>query len=317
MGDELEAIADGIWALRQPIPRGTMPYTFCYLLADAAEDLHLIDPGWDDDANWARLGGALSSIGRRPEDIATVLATHLHADHLGLAARIRSVSGATVQVSATERSALGELGGPRERERWAARIAGWGVPEAVRDDLLAVAPAPRAELTVDAGLADGDLLDLPGREVRVIATPGHTAGSICLRVPAERLLFTGDHVLPDTASGLGLGALSESNPVVDFLRSLERVAVYDDHEVLPGHEHRMRGLARRCAELADRQAARSGEVVAALRELGPGATVWGIASRLTWSAGWVNLHGSHLRSALAQTQWHAEAVASAGAAPAS
>src|SRR4029453_15359096 len=45
------------------------------------------------------------------------------------------------------------------------------------------------------GLADGDVVAVDGLEVRVVATPGHTADSLSFLVPAERAVLTGDTVL--------------------------------------------------------------------------------------------------------------------------
>lgn len=50
--------------------------------------------------------------------------------------------------------------------------------------------------SVDAGtLAGGDVVDLDGLSVHVVATPGHTSDSVCLHVPADASLLTGDTVL--------------------------------------------------------------------------------------------------------------------------
>jgi glyoxylase-like metal-dependent hydrolase (beta-lactamase superfamily II) len=45
------------------------------------------------------------------------------------------------------------------------------------------------------GLADGDVLEVDGLEVRVVGTPGHTADSLSFLLPAEGAVLTGDTVL--------------------------------------------------------------------------------------------------------------------------
>jgi glyoxylase-like metal-dependent hydrolase (beta-lactamase superfamily II) len=45
------------------------------------------------------------------------------------------------------------------------------------------------------GLGDGDVVAVDGLEVRVVATPGHTADSLSFLLPAERAVLTGDTVL--------------------------------------------------------------------------------------------------------------------------
>ena len=133
-----------------------------------------------------------------------------------------------------------------------------------------------------------DHLQHPGLAIEVLHTPGHTTGSICLRLPEERLLLTGDHVLPAIHPGLGLGGSSDRNPVAEYLDSLGRVVGHDDHEVLPGHNYRFTGLAERAAATAAHHRRRTDEVAAAL-ERTPDASVFEVASVLTWTAGWQRL----------------------------
>src|SRR5205085_8884772 len=58
--------------------------------------------------------------------------------------------------------------------------------------VLAADPAFRLG---DEGLAPGAVVTHAGCEIAVLATPGHTADSVCLHVPADRALLTGDTVL--------------------------------------------------------------------------------------------------------------------------
>ena len=57
-------------------------------------------------------------------------------------------------------------------------------------------------------VTEGDLIDLGGRTLEVIYTPGHSPGSMCLLDEAHRILFTGDHFFP--------GPLYAHAPDVDF-----------------------------------------------------------------------------------------------------
>ena len=188
----------------------------------------------------------------------------------------------------------------------------WDVPAELRAELAGTGgswregPEPTgADLTV----TDGDRLAIEGRDLRVLLTPGHTMGHMCLVDAAERVIFTGDHVLPTVYSGIGLGGDSETNPIADFLSSLDALAPYGDFEVCPGHEYRFTGLADRRREIAAHHLRRSREVARALA-LDPDSSVWTVASTLTWSAGWSNLRGYYLLSALSQTALHVAFVRS-------
>ena len=85
------------------------------------------------------------------------------------------------------------------------------------------------------GLGDGDVVEVDGLEVRVVATPGHTSDSLSFVLPAERAVLTGDTVL-------GRGTTVVAHPdgrLGAYLDSLHRLhALADAQEVTavwPGH----------------------------------------------------------------------------------
>lgn len=87
----------------------------------------------------------------------------------------------------------------------------------------------------DEGLAAGDVVTTGGLELRVVATPGHTADSLSFHVPADAAVLTGDTVL-------GRGTTVVAHPdgrLGDYLESLRRLRslTHDDgvSTVLPGH----------------------------------------------------------------------------------
>ncbi|QJU55424.1 MBL fold metallo-hydrolase [Herbiconiux sp. KACC 21604] len=323
LGESLPPAAEvrpGVWVLPQPTPGDGIPhYTLSYAIVDEAGGVHLVDPGWDTEENADRLAAFLADRGARLDDVVSVTATHLHPDHLGLAERLRRETGARVQLHAAEQEAAQRLAEQAETavETAAERLALWGVPEADRDELMQVArvaatAGPRttavstgvgpAGFTADLVLHDGELLEVPGRRLEVLHTPGHTPGHLALVDHGDELLFTGDLVLPTIYPGLGLGGPAD-DPLGDYLRSLERVSAYAGHEVLPGHGYRFTGIAARCATIREHHLKRSREI-AALLDAHPGLTVWQLAERVTWTAGWAHLHGFYRVSALSQTAMH-------------
>ena len=299
----LEAIRDGLYSYGLPLP-GVLPhFTLSYLVLDTAGGVHIIDPGWDSDDNWHSLGTALSDIGRRADDITSVTVTHLHPDHLGMAERVRAASGAPVALHRLEQDGIRELTTPIPDAVPLAQFADWGVPADRHPELLDAVHRRGAwtSFTADRLLEDGDVLDIPGRELRVLHAPGHTTGHIAIVDVPDALLFTGDLLLPNQFPGIGLGGTPSGNPIEHYLGSLELAARYDDHEALPGHGYRFTGIAERCTETAAHHERRTAEVTA-LR--GDAGSVWSVASGLTWTAGWQNLQGLQLLSALAQTALH-------------
>jgi glyoxylase-like metal-dependent hydrolase (beta-lactamase superfamily II) len=85
------------------------------------------------------------------------------------------------------------------------------------------------------GLRDGDVVDVGGLRLDVLATPGHTRDSLCFVLPEQRVLLTGDTVL-------GRGTTVVAHPdgrLAEYLGSLRRLealaAEHDLQQVLPGH----------------------------------------------------------------------------------
>ena len=301
-----EQVRDDVWAVAQQMPGGHLPYSLLYLLRDSDFAFHVVDPGWDSDENWDALTAVLMNLGASPADVRSITSTHLHPDHIGLADRLRRVSGAPLQLHETEAAAIGSpFVGPQAADAVERLVETWGVPTERRREIVMVIDqasrfvAPRADRT----LVDGERLDIPGFDLLALLTPGHTSGHICLREDVRTLLFTGDHLLPMMHAGLGLGAPTTTNALADYLSSLQRVSVYPDHEVLPGHGYRFRGATSRAAASAEHHLRRSHEVIAVLADE-PDSSNWEIAARLTWTAGWQNLTDFFLYSALAQTAMH-------------
>lgn len=92
------------------------------------------------------------------------------------------------------------------------------LPDFVLDGSWRIAPSSATDL-----LADGDIVDLGNRSLRVIHTPGHSPDCISLDLVDERILFGGDTV----NTGPVYAQLPESDPA-QFGRSLERLAA-DSH----------------------------------------------------------------------------------------
>jgi glyoxylase-like metal-dependent hydrolase (beta-lactamase superfamily II) len=84
------------------------------------------------------------------------------------------------------------------------------------------------------GFADGDVVMAAGSELRVVATPGHSADSVSLLLPADSALFTGDTVL-----GRGTTVIAQDGNLADYLRTLghlrELAETVDLRLLLPGH----------------------------------------------------------------------------------
>lgn len=287
MSDEFR---DGTWSLdaggrrvfgiKVSMP-GPIRYTCVYALPTAV-GFYLVDSGSDDDQAWTDLCSGLDSVGLGIKDCRGVLLTHGHSDHHGLSARVREASGAWLAMHPKD----AELVTTRHyRGRaWAyvvnSRLQEAGAPSDVAE-IWWDARATRGELAQpDQLLEPGTSIGVPGWDLQVIQTPGHTPGHVCLFSSKARLLFSGDHVLPSIAGRIGFPeAVAGADPVDQMVSSLRCVAALPVDRVLPGHESPFTGLSARCDTLVQRHSRMVSRVVSAVRSLGT-ATAWQVAIAL-------------------------------------
>ena len=253
--------------------------------------LTLIDTGPRSDEALSALEAALQREGLRIEDIELVIPTHHHLDHSGLVATIVARSGARVAAldraadygahyyerSASDRSFSREL------------MRHHGVPESVMDanegfwDYIRETSEP---YTTDVRLSDGDLVRAGGRDLRVLARPGHSTTDTLLVDERSTTAFVGDHLLAGISSNTEVVPAAEpdgSRPRarIEYLGNLRRTASMSLDRLLTGHgdpvtDHR-RLVSRRLAE----HRRRCRRILDVLEE-GP-ATAYEIAGHL-WSA---------------------------------
>jgi metal-dependent hydrolase (beta-lactamase superfamily II) len=86
----VERAGPDLWSVPVPIPDSPLRYTLTYLVA-AGGGLVVVDPGWDTEAGWQALAAGLKAAGASPADVTGIVVTHIHPDHHGLSAYLRSL----------------------------------------------------------------------------------------------------------------------------------------------------------------------------------------------------------------------------------
>jgi glyoxylase-like metal-dependent hydrolase (beta-lactamase superfamily II) len=308
-------VAAGVHRIVCPLPRDGLQAVNVYALADG-HGVALVDTGWNHPAIVEALTDGLGSLGFGLRDLTRIVCTHSHYDHYGLAAQLRALSGAPVLLGELEVENLGvaidrEVFARAEhqrrawlREHGAYRLAEW------RGDFDAVAARGPWERP-DELLADGDAIELDGRSLRALLTPGHTRGH--LMFVGDGLVFGGDHLLPHITPSLGFEAFGDGRALARFLASLDAVRNLEGL-VLPGHGPVFADIPARVEELEAHHAARLAACVDALRSLGPSSSA-DVAGRLTWTRrehAFESLNGFNRMLAVTETITHLELLADRG-----
>ena len=177
----------------------------CTILGDEATgEAMVVDPG-------DNIPHILSFLEKRGLKLRQIVVTHGHIDHVGGAARLKKATGAPILLNQNDLPLLKMMD----------MQAGWlgvATPEVVPPDLSA---------------EDGMMIGIAGHPARVLHTPGHTQGSICLHFAPENLLLAGDTLF---AGSIGRTDLPGGDGR-QILRSLHDrlLTLPDQTRVIPGH----------------------------------------------------------------------------------
>lgn len=143
------------------------------------------------------LARALSNIGLGFQDIDRIVLSHGHVDHYGAASAIVRRGKAKVLAHADDIPAI-ERGADAPMPAYMHFMKLTGTPKAMRVGMVPMFMYLKRltkSCTVDGSLAEDDDISLGDYTGRVIETPGHTRGSICIWLEDSGILFSGDHIL--------------------------------------------------------------------------------------------------------------------------
>ena len=175
-----------------------------YLLrADGARQALLVDPG--DEA--PRLLSGLDEMG---VELAAILVTHTHFDHIGAVAPVARETGAPVYCPESEAFLLADAGS------WTP----FGFP-------------PAESYEADVTVSGGERLELAGLQIDVISTPGHSPGHVSYSIPSEQALFSGDVLFQQSVGRTDLPGADAPTLMRSIALLLDTLP--DDTAVYPGH----------------------------------------------------------------------------------
>jgi glyoxylase-like metal-dependent hydrolase (beta-lactamase superfamily II) len=216
----------------------------------------LIDAGFaDDDSISKRLDMLKEFPGLK---LHYIIITHHHFDHASGAHKLREATGARIVMHRDEapllqRAASEELPSdvevPADRKEWAERSRQW------REEAAKAAP--------DDLVSDGDELRVGGLTLRMVHTPGHTAGHLSPLLEEGRVLFAGDNVL-----GVGTTVVPPppNGDMAQYIESLRKMQSLEAELMCCGHGPAVREPNRKLQELIDHRHEREEQILALARD---------------------------------------------------
>lgn len=308
-GDKMMQIVPGVYQIQISLENLPMGHVNTYLL-EGDDGWVLVDTGWDTPSAFQSLQNQLRDIGLDFRDITRIVITHVHADHFGLAGKIKKLSGAEVAMHRSEAETVQSR--YRDMDLLLEQMGNWlrtnGVPEDELPSLQNVSMG-MAKLVnpvdPDRLLSGGETIPVKDSSLKVFWCPGHSPGHICLHDQERKLLFAGDHILPEITPNVGLHVQSGPNPLGGYLKSLEVLSELDVEKVLPGHEYIFTNFQQRIRELETHREERMDDVMKAVGDI-PEAG-YEIASRIPWMDGkaeWDKLGPLDKRAAVCETLAH-------------
>jgi glyoxylase-like metal-dependent hydrolase (beta-lactamase superfamily II) len=217
----------------------------CYYISDSHSTL--IDTGVNSAEGLDIIAGCIQSAGGRLSDLKRISLTHGHTDHVGLAGKIASHSGAAVFIHPWDRDKIPVAGESWLESRlniYQGFLVESGLPGEISRQILDNISGRFKQLIgpVDqlSALNSRAVFDFDDMQLEAIHAPGHSPGSICLYNRENRTLLAGDCILEKITP----------NPVVEispppedpayqsvtrYEQTLERMSALSVRTVLPGH----------------------------------------------------------------------------------
>ena len=186
------------------------------------QEITLIDTGLP--GSYTGIMKFVDGIGRSVDDIGSIVITHNHIDHIGAVQDLRKFTNMKVF---THKAGLAQSDTDPSYPEGLRRLLRVPFLHRVRRHFV-LEPGD-----IDVQLEGGEVLK-PLGGLRVVPTPGHTPGSVCLYAPEPKLLFVGD-ALQRRRKKIRLPAKMVSTDMEEAITSVKIMAELDLQIICFGH----------------------------------------------------------------------------------
>lgn len=190
---------------RLQVDAGIGDNTNCYIAKDEeTRETIVVDPGGEPD----KIIEMLEAI---DGEVKYIVLTHCHGDHIAAVKEVQEKKGGKILIHRLDADGLND--------------------ESI--NLGYYVGLGTILLSADSRLNDGDLIHIGRTEFKVIHTPGHTAGGICLYCKEEGLVLSGDTVFRGAWGRTDL----PTSCFTDIIKSIENkiMTLPEDTIIYPGH----------------------------------------------------------------------------------
>lgn len=267
----IREIHENFYMITLPLPFRLNHVNVYALIRD--EKVTLFDTGINLRGTLAKLDIALKTIGHTIYDIDAIFLTHFHADHCGIAGNIKKMSGAIVYMSQIDyQNILNRKDTASFSKRLRSLYLRQGVPEKTLEtihNLFTWFANATANFEPDGFIMDQQKISIGNTSFKAILTPGHTRGHLCFFFPKERILISGDHILPAIIPTLIPDPCDpDFSSLHIFLDSLTKISCMPVETIFPAHGSPFSNVAERIEEIKRYHSRRAESILNSLKRVG-------------------------------------------------
>lgn len=278
----MNEVMKDIYQVEIPLKGNPLKMVYSYIILGAEKDkgreCFIVDTGFNSEPCKNALYTALEDLGLSL-DLATLIVTHLHSDHSGLAAELNQ-SGTVVMTGRVDGEMINEMTKDSYWEAFAKRADMMDL----RKDGVTFGGHPGYKYCPKnpikfKSLVEGDLLKMGQYSFEVIDIPGHTPGHIALYDKNHKIMISGDHVLDPITPNIAFWGF-EWNILDVYMKSLDKVRAMDLGKILPSHRKIIENHQERIDQLKEHHQERLEEVGRIIEDW---TSVRDTASKMHWS----------------------------------